>query len=123
MRRDSTTVSSSQRRNEHTGGNQPQAAVTVTRSAGADGAVVVFVDTDFEPDGSDDGPGLRVVVNDEPVYEGVAYQESDGESARYAARTLAADLADLEPTARAGPARVLSGLVWWWRRRTSRRGR
>lgn len=42
--------------------------VTVTRSAGTDGAVVVFVDTDFEPDASDGGPGLRIVVNDTDTY-------------------------------------------------------
>ena len=38
--------------------------VGVTRSTGRDGAVVVFVHTTFEPDGSDGGPGLRVRVND-----------------------------------------------------------
>lgn len=38
--------------------------VVVVPSAGSDGAVVVMIDTPWEPDGSDGGPGLRVVVND-----------------------------------------------------------
>jgi hypothetical protein len=46
----------------------------VTRSAGADGAVVVFIDTDFEPGASDGGPGLRVRINDDTTYAGVAYE-------------------------------------------------
>lgn len=48
--------------------------VTITTSAGNDGAVVVFIDTTFEPDGSDVGPGLRVLLNDDPVFEGVEYR-------------------------------------------------
>lgn len=48
----------------------------ITPSAGSDGAVVVFVDTDFEPDGSD-GPGLRVLVNDEGVYTGVDWEPAE----------------------------------------------
>lgn len=44
--------------------------VTVTRSAGPDGAVVVFIDTGFEPHGEDGGPGLRVRVNDGKVFAG-----------------------------------------------------
>ena len=47
--------------------------VKVVRSAGEDGAVVVFIDTDFEPDASDAGPGLRVFVNDGDVYTGVPH--------------------------------------------------
>ena len=44
--------------------------ITVTRSAGKDGAVVVFIDTNgLEPSGSDGGPGLRVRVNDAEVTE------------------------------------------------------
>jgi hypothetical protein len=48
--------------------------LTVTRSAGLDDAVLVLVDTGFEPDASDGGPGLRVLVNDFDAYEGVSYQ-------------------------------------------------
>lgn len=44
--------------------------VIVTRSAGTDNAYVVFVDTEFEPDASDGGPGLRVRINDELTYSG-----------------------------------------------------
>lgn len=54
--------------------NQDGITVIVDRSAGADNAVVVFIDTNFEPDGSDGGPGLRVLINDDLTYEGVPYQ-------------------------------------------------
>lgn len=47
--------------------------ITVTRSAGDDRAVLVLIDTTFEPNGSDDSPGLRVLLNDNEVYAGVAY--------------------------------------------------
>lgn len=47
--------------------------ITVSRSAGDDRAVTVFIDTDFEPDGSDGGPGLRVLVNDDEAFVGKAY--------------------------------------------------
>jgi hypothetical protein len=47
--------------------------ITVTRSAGDDRAVVVFIDTAFEPNGTDGGPGLRVLVNDDEAYVGTAY--------------------------------------------------
>lgn len=53
--------------------------VHVTTSAGSDGAVLVLIDTDFEPDGSD-GSGLRVRVNDEVVYAGVDYEPADESS-------------------------------------------
>jgi hypothetical protein len=45
----------------------------VPRSAGEDRAVTVFIDTDFEPDGSDGGTGLRILVNDNEAYVGTAY--------------------------------------------------
>jgi hypothetical protein len=48
-------------------------AVNITTSAGSDGAVLVILDTDFEPDGSDGGPGLRVMVNDGDGFVGVAF--------------------------------------------------
>lgn len=47
--------------------------ITVTRSAGDDRAMLVMIDTDFEPDGSDGGPGLRVLLNDDEAYVGKAY--------------------------------------------------
>ena len=48
--------------------------LTVTRSSGADGAVVIFIDTPtFEPTGD---PGLRILLNDTPVYEGRAHDPS-----------------------------------------------
>lgn len=49
-------------------------AASIHRSGGADNAVVVQVDTDFEPDGSDGGPGLRVLINDDDAYIGTPYQ-------------------------------------------------
>ena len=46
--------------------------VTVTRSAGTDGAVVVFIDGDFEIAG-----GLRILVNDADAYHTVQYEQDD----------------------------------------------
>jgi len=53
--------------------------IAVTRSIGEDGAVVVFIDTDFEPTGADGGPGLRVLVNDGDAFIGkpFVYTEVD----------------------------------------------
>ena len=48
-------------------------AVWTGRSDGTDGAFVVFVDTNFEPDGSDGGPGLRLSINDDDTYVGTPY--------------------------------------------------
>lgn len=48
--------------------------ITVTRSAGNDRAVLVLIDTTFEPDASDGGPGLRVLINDDEAYVGKAYE-------------------------------------------------
>lgn len=69
-----TNTMEDQRELEHLG-----AHVTITTSAGSDGAVVVFVDTDFEPDASDGGPGLRVILNDGDVFVGKPYQPSEEE--------------------------------------------
>lgn len=49
--------------------------VFVGPSAGSDGAMVVIVDTEYEPDGSDGGTGLRVLVNDGDAFVGVPYEE------------------------------------------------
>lgn len=56
-------------------------SVTVTRSAGDDRAVVVIIDTDFEPDGSN-GPGLRILVNNDEGFVGVPYQFGADHEAR-----------------------------------------
>jgi hypothetical protein len=49
--------------------------VTITRSAGPDGAVVIYVDGGTEPDIMPDGsPRCRIRLNDEPVYEAVAFE-------------------------------------------------
>lgn len=45
--------------------------VTIGTSSGRDGAALVIIDTDGEPDGSDGWKGLRVDVNDGQVFEGV----------------------------------------------------
>jgi hypothetical protein len=47
--------------------------ITVTRSAGEDRAVLVLIDTAFEPFGTDGSTGLRVLLNDDEVYVGTAY--------------------------------------------------
>jgi hypothetical protein len=52
--------------------------ITVTRSAGTDGAVVVFIDGDF------DQTGLRVRVNDEPIYAAPAFEHDGGDNDREA---------------------------------------
>lgn len=49
------------------------ADVIIARSAGLDGATLVIIDTDGEPDGSDGSRPVRVLVNDGTVYEGVPY--------------------------------------------------
>lgn len=54
--------------------------ITITPSGGSDGGIVVFIDTDFEPDGSDDGPGLRVIINDHDTYTGIPFEAQDDES-------------------------------------------
>jgi hypothetical protein len=50
--------------------------VSIMDSPGDDGAMVVYIDTDFEPNGSD-GSGLRVYINDDITYEGVSVGEVD----------------------------------------------
>jgi hypothetical protein len=65
--------------------------ITVTRSAGDDRAVVVFIDTDFEPDGSDQGPGLRVLLNDNEVYVGKAYDLGSHHEAKSKGVTVTLD--------------------------------
>lgn len=47
--------------------------VLIHTSGGSDDAVVVQIDTQFEPDGSDDGPGLRILLNDSDAWVGVPY--------------------------------------------------
>ena len=54
--------------------------VTLTTSAGTDGAVLVIIDTTGEPDGSDGWRGLRVMVNDGDVFVGVPYKNAAGET-------------------------------------------
>ena len=49
--------------------------VTVTNSDGTDKALVMFIDTTFEPDGSDGSPGLRIILNDGDVYTGVPFED------------------------------------------------
>jgi hypothetical protein len=70
--------------------------VTVSRSAGADGAFIVLVDTDFEPDGSDGSPALRIGLNDHEVFVGKAYEPSDYErTVGGKERTLTVAVADI----------------------------
>lgn len=55
--------------------------VTIFKSDGADGAVVVAIDTPgFEPSGSDGGPGLRILLNDYDAYVGVPYEPREEDS-------------------------------------------
>lgn len=48
--------------------------VSIDSSAGKDGAVIVFIDTEFEPDGT---PGLRVILNDADIFVGTPYEAED----------------------------------------------
>lgn len=60
--------------------------VAITSSDGTDGAMLVLIETDFEPDASDGGPGLRVALNDGYVYKGVEYtswKPQPGERVQY----------------------------------------
>ena len=67
--------------------------ITVTRSAGDDRAVTVFIDTDFEPNGTDGGPGLRVLINDDEAYAGKAYDLGAHHAA--ASKRLVVELDDI----------------------------
>jgi hypothetical protein len=58
---------------------------TITRSMGADGAVVIHIDgpddgpscaRDTMPDGQ---PRCRILLNDEPVYQAVAFDPDPGD--------------------------------------------
>jgi hypothetical protein len=52
--------------------------VTITRSAGPDGALVVFIDGPGEDDTNADGtPAIRVRLNDDPIYTGRPYEPVD----------------------------------------------
>lgn len=58
-------------------GEDPVIAVTVTRSAGDDGALVVMLDT-YEHRGQPSRP-LRVVLNDEKVFADTGFDHDGGE--------------------------------------------
>jgi hypothetical protein len=67
--------------------------ITATRSTGADGAFVVFIDTpNWEPDGSDGGPGLRVVLNDGEIYDVVPWEPFDDSIEDFVERDAASRL-------------------------------
>lgn len=54
--------------------------LTLTTSAGVDGAPLVFVDTAFDLDtDTGEGPGIRVYINDDCVHEGVPYLEPESD--------------------------------------------
>jgi hypothetical protein len=85
--------------------DDPDVVVTVTRSAGRDGAVLVMIDTSFEPDGRDGGPRLRVRINDDPVWVGVASQPvGDAKQVQADSRTLTVRLAELVRVPTSSPA-------------------
>lgn len=56
----------------------PVVTVTVTRSAGSDGALLILVDT-YEHLGEASRP-LRILVNDDPVFADVPYEHGSDES-------------------------------------------
>lgn len=68
--------------------NQTQASimyegveVIITRSAGIDGAIVIFIDTDETVPEGLRGPEIRVMVNDSDVFMGKEYESADDGSA------------------------------------------
>ncbi len=53
--------------------------VTITRSAGTDGALVVFIDGPPDDDheyNADGSPAIRVLLNDDPIYVGRPYMSA-----------------------------------------------
>lgn len=91
----------------------------IVASAGADGATVVMIDTTFEPDGSDGGTGLRVLVNDAPVFEGVKYRPTIAEGIEVGMMVTIVALGAIGNRSvtgmvlRMNHANVLIDTVWW----------
>jgi hypothetical protein len=81
----------------------PDLRLAVTRSAGGDRAVLVFIDTEFEPDGSGKVPGLRVLLNDDEIYVGKAYEYGDNHEA--AAKKFGVRLDEIAYTGKEGKVR------------------
>lgn len=89
--------------------DEPEVNVVITRSTGADGAILVMIDTNFAPDASDGSPGLRVLVNDSDALNangrdssggqctkgGVDFQVHDGADTPAGESTLTATLSDI----------------------------
>lgn len=76
--------------------------ITVTRSAGDDRAVVVFIDTPtFEPNGKGDSPGLRVLVNDDEAFVGKALVFGENHEAESVSFEVSLD--DIPYTGEEGP--------------------
>jgi hypothetical protein len=69
--------------------------LTITRSAGRDGVVLVLIDTTFEPDAADGGPGLRVLVNDDSPWAGHDCEPAADGEPRAPDRMLTVALAEL----------------------------
>ena len=65
--------------------------ITVTRSAGDDRAVLVFIDTEFAVDGKGRGPGLRVLVNDDEAFVGQAYDLGANHDAKAVSLSVSLD--------------------------------
>lgn len=53
--------------------NETPISITVLESIGLDKALVINIDTTFEPDGSDGSVGCRVYLNECMIYEGVKH--------------------------------------------------
>jgi hypothetical protein len=67
-------------------------SITVTRSAGKDSAVVIFIDGDFT------GQGLRILVNDNDAWKDTAFEPNDDPDVERPARDVRLDfrLSDTE---------------------------
>jgi hypothetical protein len=73
-----------------------EVSITITRSGGPDGAVLVMIDTSFEPDASDGSYGLRVLLNDNDISRTVAYSapETEDQARTYGDASLEVNVQD-----------------------------
>lgn len=51
--------------------------ISVDVSPGIDGAIVVYIDTYYEPDGSDGTSGMRIYLNEDCLYESTPFLGPD----------------------------------------------
>lgn len=60
-----------------------ETTIAIGQSGGDDKATVIYIDTQYEPDGSDGGTGLRIFLNDNDTFIGVPYQDKEEAVCQY----------------------------------------